>query len=455
MTKIAFDIIPDAVVRLCTTLRDAGHEAYLVGGGVRDLVLGRQVHDWDVTTSARPRQVQRLFRRTIPTGIKHGTVTVLTQGGELPVEVTTYRGDGAYTDGRRPDNVTFVASLEQDLRRRDFTINAMALDPVARQVVDPLHGERDLDARLIRAVGRAAARFEEDGLRVMRAVRFAAVLEFDVEQQTLDAIGGCLERFGLISAERVRDELLKLLQSRRPSVGLELMRRTRLLGVVLPELAAGIGLQQNRHHPDDVYTHSLAVCDAVPGDEVLRLAALLHDVGKVVTARAHPDRPGEMTFHGHERQGAEICQQVARRLKLSNAQRERLCHLVAQHMFPLEGYSAAGLRRMLRRVGPEHLPDVLTLRAADAGSKRGATQRLQQLEQLRQALDQIQQSAPPLSTSQLAINGRVLIDRLGLEPGPRIGQLMRAMLEQVTDDPALNEVEALVELARRLNDKLL
>ena len=447
---IPFDIIPASVVRLCERLEQAGFEAHLVGGGVRDMLLRRPVHDWDLATSALPEQVQRICARTIPTGIKHGTVTVLTDHGKLPVEVTTYRGEGAYSDGRHPDSVTFVRSLEEDLKRRDFTINAMALDPLRRRLVDPLCGAADIDARQIRAVGEAEQRFAEDSLRMMRAVRFAAVLEFPVEPQTLAAIPRCLPRLRLVSAERIRDELLKTLEARRPSVGLELMGSTGLMDEVLPELAAGRGLTQNRYHTEDVYRHSLSVCDATEGDAVLRLAALLHDVGKVETAAPHPGRPGEMMFHGHESVSAKLCEQICRRLKLSNAQRERVCHLVAHHMFPLDGWSAAGMRRFLRRVGPEHVRDLLALKAADISGKQQHQQRQQKLQQLRQALAETSRRAPPLSTSELAINGRDLMQQLQLQPGPIIGKLMRALLERVLEQPELNTRARLLDDAQKL-----
>lgn len=452
-SSVDFGAIPRRVVGLCETLGRAGHEAYLVGGGVRDLVLGRPVHDWDVATSARPEQVQRLFRRTVPVGIQHGTVAVLLgpRGRELEVEVTTYRGDGAYSDGRHPDEVRFVSSLEEDISRRDFTVNAMAIDPLARRLVDPLGGAEHLARRLLCAVGRPRDRFTEDGLRVMRGVRFAAVLEFAVEPDTLEAMAACAGGLRQVSWERIRDELLKLLQARLPSAGIALMERIGALALVLPELAAAAGVRQNHHHPDDVLTHLMRVCDALPDDDpLLRLAGLLHDAGKVPTAAPHPERPGEYAFYGHEKAGAELCDGIARRLKLSTAQRKRLTHLVAQHMFPLEGWSAPGLRRFLRRVGVEHLDDLLRLKGADVGVKVGAEPRLLALEELRRRLEEVQRAAPPLSTRQLALGGGELIAELGLRPGPLVGELQRKLLERVIEDPEKNTREALLAEAREL-----
>ncbi len=407
LASIDFEQIPAAVVRLCRRLRERGHDAFLVGGGVRDLLLGRPVHDWDIATSARPEEVQRAFARTVPTGIKHGTVTVLEGGLEL--QVTTFRGETTYSDARHPDSVSFVRSIEEDLSRRDFTINAMALDPVARVLVDPWGGADDLERRLLRAVGEPLARFGEDGLRAMRAVRFAAVLELAVDPPTLAAIPQVLDRFRRVSAERVRDELLKLLVAPRPSVGIELMRVSGLLGEVLPELLAGFDLTQNRFHAEDVYWHSLHACDGVPADPILRLAALLHDIGKPVTAAPHATREGENAFHAHEHEGAQLCDAIARRLKLSNEERERLCHLVAHHMIQLEGWSSPGLRRLLRRVGLEHLDDLFALRAADLGGRPEAETRLAQLAELRRRLDGLAQERPALDTRDFFIDGKAVM----------------------------------------------
>lgn len=447
---VDYDIIPAAVVRLCRRMEEAGFEAHLVGGGVRDLLLGRKVSDWDVATSARPEQVQRLFVRTIPTGIKHGTVTVLMEGGELPVEVTTYRGEGAYSDGRRPDSVAFVTSLEEDLKRRDFTINAMALDPVRRRVVDPLGGDADIEARVIRAVGEAAARFSEDGLRVMRAVRFAAVLEFPVEQSTLAAIPGSLERLRMVSAERIRDELLKMLAARMPSMGLELMNGSGLLETVLPELTATAGLYDPAHGGHDLYEHAVRACDATSGDAVLRLAALLGQVGKAAVATG--DQPSRFT--GHERAAEALCEQIARRMKLSNNQRRRICHLVVQPALPRDGWDGRGLRRLVQGVGIESLDDLLALRTGDLAPLPDAEARLEELTSLRGDLEQVLAQKPALSTSELAVNGRDLMGHLSLAPGPSLGIIMRALLERVLDDPALNERQTLLDLAESLGAEL-
>lgn len=448
--RIDFEQIPADVIGLCEQLRAAGHEAYLVGGGVRDLLLTRPVHDWDVATSARPEQVRGVFARTVPTGIKHGTVTVLLAGGR-GVEVTSYRGEAAYSDGRHPDAVTFVRSIEEDLARRDFTVNAMALDPVARVLVDPHAGGEDLERRVLRAVGRPGDRLREDGLRCMRAVRFAATLELELHADTLAAIPAAMASFRRVSRERVRDELLKLLGATRPSVGIELMRESGLLAEVLPELAATVGVQQNRHHSDDVYWHSLRACDAAPPDDsILRLAILLHDIGKPETAAPHPVNEGENTFLRHEEASARACDAIAERLRLSSAERERVVHLVANHMFPLEGWSPPGLRRFLRRVGEERLDSLFALRAADLSVRPDAEERVRQLAALRERLRTVRASAPALVTSALAIDGKQVMARLAIEPGPRVGAILRALLERVIEEPELNTPERLLALCDEL-----
>ncbi len=342
--------------------------------------------------------------------------------------------------------MVFLDSIEADLSRRDFTINAMALEPLSRELVDPFEGARDLERKLVRAVGDARQRFAEDGLRPMRALRLAAQLEFTVDPDTLAAIPEALPGFRRVSAERIRDELLKLLCAPRPGAAIELMREAGLLAEVLPELLAARSVTQNRHHFEDVYQHSLRVCDAVRPEPVLRLAALLHDVGKPLTAAPHPSREGESTFHGHERAGARLCEAIGRRLCLSNAQRERLVRLVAHHMVPTNGWTAAGLRRYLCRLGETPLDELFELRAADLQGRPQAAERLRELEEVRLQLQRLREEGGPLRVADLAIGGREVMERLGIGTGPRVGELLRALLERVLDDPALNERETLLGL---------
>jgi len=422
----------------------------VVGGGVRDLLRGKPAKDWDVAVSAPPEEVLRIFRgpgfHTVPTGLKHGTVTVLVDG--LPIEVTTFRGEGEYSDGRRPDRVEFVRTIEEDLARRDFTINALAFDPVgAAGLVDPFGGIADLDAGVIRAVGDAAARFGEDGLRTMRAVRFATTLEFALEAATQAAIPGALAVFRKVSAERVRDELMKILAARRPSIGLRLMRDTGLLAEVLPELHKGVGLTQNRYHSYDVFEHTVHAVDATPGDAVTRMAALLHDVAKPVTAAPKPDAPGENTFFRHEFVGADMSDAIMRRLKFSAEERERVVAVVKNHMFwYTPEWSDGTVRRFLRRIGPERVQELFAVRVGDVVAKGSNADPEDEIGELRRRIAAVVEADQALKTSDLAIDGKDVMAALGIPPSRRVGEVLEALLERVLDDPALNTRDGLLAL---------
>ncbi len=444
--------VPDDVVELCRKLRDAGYEAWLVGGAVRDLLRGTAAKDFDVATSAEPPDVTRLFgrKRTIPTGEKHGTVTVLTEraGHKEHVEVTTYRGEGAYSDGRRPDGVVFVRTLDEDLKRRDFTMNAIAYDPLGDALADPYGGQRDLEARLIRAVGDARERFGEDGLRAMRAVRFAAQLEFAIDAATEAAIPETIDVFRKVSAERVRDELVKILSARVPSVGLELMRTTGLLGATIPELLEGVGMHQNRYHAHDVWHHTLAAVDATEllGNPpwLVRFAALLHDVAKPRTAAPKEDSPAENTFYRHELVGAKMADAIGRRLKLANEERETIVNLVGNHMFwYTPEWSDGTVRRFISRVGVEHLEGLFALRAGDVRARGRDEAPGTEIDALRARAAAEVAKASALKITDLAVGGADVMEVLACRPGPIIGDVLRALLERVLDDDTLNSREQL------------
>lgn len=435
--------VPRAVRQVVERLQRAGYSAHPVGGCVRDSLVGRRVGDWDLTTDARPEQVGPLFDKVIPTGVEHGTVTVLV--GRWPIEVTTYRGETAYSDGRHPDRVLFLDSIEADLERRDFTINAMALDLATPRLIDPFGGRRDLRRGLIRAVGRAADRFAEDGLRPMRAVRFAAVLDFEIEPATFAAIEPAAPVFAKVALERIREELLKLLGGKRPAKGIELLRRGGLLEHVLPGLAAGCGHPQNRFHRHDVYHHALRCLEKARGDPVLKLAVLLHDIGKPATA-AGP--PGEHTFYCHERESAAQADRMLARLRFSNRDRERVRVLIANHMFHYEPqWTDGAVRRLIRRVGLERLDDLWEMRRADAwGRGPGLHRALANLRALQARVDKVLAEQDALSVKDLAIDGRDVMRVLGCGSGPRVGQVLDALLERVLDEPALNRHDRLLEL---------
>jgi tRNA nucleotidyltransferase (CCA-adding enzyme) len=451
--------IPDEVLAVCRRLRGKGYEAHLVGGGVRDMLLGRKPADFDVATDARPEEVRELFGATfaIPTGIKHGTVTVLTGHAEhRHVEVTTFRGEGVYLDGRRPSSVTYVKSLRDDLARRDFTMNAVAYDPIDDRLTDLFDGQGDLARRLIRAVGDPLERFTEDGLRPMRAVRQAAQLGFAIEPATHAAIPRALEVVRKVSAERIRDELLKLLASPQPSRGLELMRETGLLGEVLPELLEGVGCTQNRFHKHDVYGHTLSVVDATEGDAIVRLGALLHDVGKPRARQPREGAPGEYSFFKHEYVGREMADAICRRLKLPNADRDRVVGMVAHHMFFYKPeWTDGAVRRFVRDVGGgEALDALFALRKGDVAGRGFGEDPEREIGELQRRIADVAAGDAALRVTDLKINGGDVMRLLGLPPGREIGQILEKLLELVIDDASLNDRERLEALLPRVLDEL-
>jgi tRNA nucleotidyltransferase (CCA-adding enzyme) len=457
--------IPAEVVALCRRLVGAGFEAHLVGGGIRDLLLGRAPADFDVATSARPEEVVALFGSTfaIPTGLQHGTVTVLVGQGATrhAVEVTTFRGEGAYLDGRRPSSVTYVSSLEEDLSRRDFTMNAVGYDPLAGRLTDPFGGRADLQRKLVRAVGDPVQRFREDGLRPMRAVRQAAQLGFDVDPPTLAAIPETLDVMRKVSAERVRDEMLKLLAAPRPSRGIELMRTTGLLAEALPELLEGVGVTQNRFHKFDVYHHTLSVVDntRAPADAagpdaqarhalaIVRLGALLHDIGKPRARQPREGAPGEFSFFRHEYVGADMADAICRRWKLSTDDRQRVVAIVANHMFfYTPDWSDGTIRRFVRRVGGDVLGALFALREGDIAGRGFGEDPEVELGELRRRIADVATQDAALRVTDLAIDGKDVMRILDVAPGRIIGVVLERLLERVLDDPSLNERERLEAL---------
>jgi tRNA nucleotidyltransferase (CCA-adding enzyme) len=428
----------------------AGLQCHLVGGAVRDLVMGRPLTDLDIATEATPDRVAAIFRRVIPTGIRHGTVTVLYKGTRF--EVTTFRTESGYSDGRRPDAVTFSSSILEDLSRRDFTMNAMAWDLADGTLRDPYGGRADIAARLIRAIGDPEERFREDGLRPLRACRFAAQLGFRVEEATAAAVPRTLAVVAGVSAERVRDELTKILLSPTPSAGLDLMRATGLLAVVLPELAEGVGVVQGDLHCHDVFTHCLRSCDAAPaGSLELRLAALLHDVGK---PRARGEGAGgRPTFHGHETISCELAGHVLQRLRFPTAVVKRVTHLVRHHMFNYqEEWTDAAVRRLIARVGEDTVEDLVALRRADQLGMCADNALLfpAGLARFVERIQEVRSRQHAFSLRDLAVDGAKIMARLALPPGPAVGTILQQLLQAVLDDPALNEEQRLLEIAERL-----
>jgi tRNA nucleotidyltransferase (CCA-adding enzyme) len=438
--------IPAEARAVVAALRAAGKQAYLVGGGVRDLLAGLEAEDFDVATDARPEDVRRLFPRTAPTGIKHGTVTVLGSHGDY--EVTTFRRDGKYGDARHPDDVTYAQRVEEDLSRRDFTFNALAYDPVDDKLVDLFGGVEDFERGVVRAVGDAVERFSEDGLRPLRAVRLAARFGFEIEAETLNAIPKVLERVRMVAAERVRDEVVKMLATApKPSYGVDLMRETGLLDIYIPELLEGYGVTQNEFHAYDVYTHSLYSCDAAPaGKPLVRLAALLHDVGK---PRTRVVRDGRVTFYNHQAVSRRMARRILDRLRFSKKERDHVLHLIYYHMFGYTpSWTDAAVRRLIRKVGRENIADLFDLRIADwfgNGTNYGFPGYLRALER---RINEAIAREEAFTEKDLAVDGRDVMTALGIAPGPEVGEALSYLLERVLEDQSLNERERLLELLR-------
>ncbi len=446
---VKLDAVPADVFALCERLRDSGKRAWIVGGCVRDMLLGREVNDWDVCTDARPAELLKIFPRAIPTGIEHGTLTVVI--AKKHYEVTTLRGETSYSDGRRPDAVHFVDEITADLARRDFTVNAIAIDPSDGKVIDPFEGRRDLAAKIIRAVGDPRERFAEDGLRVLRAARFVATLELEIDPETKRAIEPTLDTYRKVSAERVRDEWMKTMKARRPSRAFDVMRETGILGVTCPELLEGVGMEQNRYHAYDVWRHGMECMDACQGDAILRIAALFHDVGKPRT-RALSDKTHDYTFYEHERVGAEIVEPITARLRFSNDERARITALVRHHLFHYsDDWGDGAVRRWVRRVSKELVPDLYLLNEADVRAKgKDCSEDLASLAALKVHVAKVLAAGDALAPRDLKVNGRDLMAELRMKPGRAIGEVLEALLELVLTDPAVNEREALLGHARAI-----
>ncbi|MDR1326139.1 MAG: CCA tRNA nucleotidyltransferase [Treponema sp.] len=426
---------------------------FLVGGAVRDILRGVESHDFDLATDAVPEEVIAMFRVVIPTGIKHGTVTVRYRG--LSIEVTTFRTEADYLDGRHPSRVAYAATIEADLGRRDFTMNAVAAPlPGGKPLVDPFNGIGDIKRGVICSVGEARERFSEDGLRPLRALRFVAQLGFSVEEKTLAAIKPCLEITAKVSLERIRDELDKIIATPKPSGAFLLMEKTGLLELVLPELAACRGVEQKGLHRFDVLDHSLLACDfAARRDESLlvRLAALFHDIGKP-SARALSD-DGVWTFYQHEKTSATLCRALMTRLHYSGAMINDVTHLIGEHMFHYEDiWTNAAVRRFIQRVGVEHLDALYRLRLADASGITGREVPADYLAGLVSRVDAALAQSAALSLKDLALTGHDLM-AIGIKPGRLIGIILNELLETVLDDPELNTREKLLEIAGKLNQR--
>ncbi len=437
--------LPEKVHKIIDTLEEAGFEAYAVGGCVRDSILGREPDDWDITTSAKPEEMKRLFPRTVDTGIKHGTVTVLL-GGE-GFEVTTYRIDGTYEDGRHPSEVTFTSNLKEDLLRRDFTINAMAYNE-RDGLMDLYGGLADIEKQVIRCVGDAVERFEEDALRMLRAVRFSAQLGYRIDEVTGEAVKALAPNLQKISAERIRVELVKLVTSPHP----DYLRTAYELGItaqVLPEFDLCMETpQRHRHHCYDVGEHILHSMLGVEPDKVLRLGMLFHDIGKPQTLTVDPD--GTTHNKRHPLEGEKITRKVMRRLKFDNDTTDKVTKLVLYHDYDIAP-TEAGVRRAVNRIGEDIFPMIFTVRRADiaAQSDYMREEKLAKVAYIEKLYREVLVRRDAVTLKDLAISGNDLIAG-GMPPGRQIGETLSALLERVLDDPSLNTREILLKLYKEV-----
>ena len=445
--------IPPEVLKIVGNLEKSGFEAWVVGGCVRDLLLDRKPHDWDVTTNASPAEIQGIFDHTYYTN-DFGTVGVVTDSLDETlkvVEVTPYRLEGKYSDSRRPDSVIFSQKLDDDLKRRDFTINALAYSPTQEKMVDLYGGIKDIKDMLVRAVGEPRARFGEDALRILRAIRIAAELDFAIEEETKGAMVELVSQLEKVSKERIRDEFVRIINSQKPLKSLVLAQGMGLLKYIAPDLEQGMGVEQNQAHSFDVFEHNLrSLQHAADKDwsSDIRIAALFHDVGKPKTSR-WSDEKKDWTFYGHDVVGAKITKKVLEDLRFSREIVDKVERLVRWHMFfsDPDKITLSAVRRIITNVGRENIEDLVKLRICD---RIGTGRPKEQPFRLRMYQSMIEQTLrDPISVGMLAVDGKRVMEITREAPGPRIGWMLHALLEEVLDDPTKNTVEYLGE---RLGD---
>lgn len=435
--------IPQNILYILDRLEQAGHEAYIVGGCVRDSLMGAQPHDFDITTSALPEETMRVFSdlKVIETGLKHGTVTVLYKNE--PIEITTYRIDGDYADGRHPDEVRFTRSLAEDVARRDFTMNGIAYSP-KRGLFDLYEGAEDIRKGVIRCIGDPDKRFGEDALRIMRALRFSAVLGFDIEKVTADSLRRNRALLKQVSGERIIEELKKLLCGGR--AGDVLRSYPEVFAEIIPELAPCIGYEQHsRFHSLTLYEHLVKAAESCPRDDGLRLAMLLHDIGKPLTQSE--DEKGEWHFYEHAKKSAELASVILERFHCSNALRERVCEIIRYHGFVPENTDKF-IRRRLSKHGAERFRDIMLAHIADDSAKQEfAKERIPEWREIMRRAQEIADEKPCLSSKELAVGGKELSALV--PPSPKMGEVIRHLLEMVVDGELPNEQQALMDEAQR------
>lgn len=438
-------------------LHEKGFEAYLVGGSVRDLIIGREPKDWDVTTNATPEQIIAAFDKTFyentfgTVGVvinKEGVDGVAGEVGEV-IEVTPYRLESEYSDGRRPDSVSFSDKIEDDLKRRDFTINALAYDPIKDELIDLFDGIKDIQSKTIRTVGDGMTRFQEDGLRVLRAVRLSAELGFTINIETEKALNDSREMLAKIAKERIRDEFVKILMSDNPMVSIYMCQKLGILKYIIPELEEGLHTKQNQAHSYDVFEHLLRSLQCAADKKYpfeIRLSALLHDIGKP-KSRRYSEEKKDYTFYGHEVIGAEMSKKILERLCFPRKTIDLVYKYVRWHMFfsDTEQITLSAVRRMIANVGRENIWNLMNLRICDRVGTGRPKENPYRLRKYTSMIEQVMMD--PVSVSMLKINGKQIMDLLHVEPGPKIGLILNAILEEVIEDPSKNTVEKLNEMA--------
>jgi poly(A) polymerase/tRNA nucleotidyltransferase (CCA-adding enzyme) len=429
--------IPDMVLDISQRLTKSGYQAFIVGGAIRDSLLGLRAKDWDVATDAKPDNIHDLFPEMTRFNLKHGTVTLVSEGRHF--EVTTFRG----TEG-------FSLHIEEDLAHRDFTFNAMAYNISNKRIIDPFGGKEDMKDKVVRAVLNPLDRFNEDPLRMMRAIRFSIELGYAIEPETLMAIKTMAQAIDIVAKERVRDELLKVLMVTRPSAGFHLMRKSGLLKGIVPELMEGYRKRQNNYHKYTIYRHAMETVDSIKGDPVLRLSALFHDIAK---PRVRKKINGRWRFFGHATASAEITKEIMMRLKFSNDRITRVTHLIAHHMFDYkQELSDKAVRRFIKRIGADNVDDLIALRKADDLAHGWGRDFEKDIEKFKNRIDSQIKKSCPFTISELAVNGHDVMNVAGLHPGPKIGQILNQLLEIVIERPEHNQKHKLIKILQDMKE---
>jgi poly(A) polymerase/tRNA nucleotidyltransferase (CCA-adding enzyme) len=455
--------IPKEILFAIHTLNTAGFQAYIVGGSIRDLLLHKKPKDWDIATNALPEEIQGLFPHHFYNN-KYGTVTIVndttTDETLKNIEITPFRAESGYSDRRHPDEVTFTKTIEEDLARRDFTINAIAYDPSQGQLVDPYKGQKDISLKVIRAVGEAKERFEEDALRIIRAARIASELGFEIEENTEAALKGSVGLLNEIAEERIRDEFSRIVLTKEPKKAIELLHKLGILAVIVPEIEEGIGVEQNSAHSYTVFEHNLRALQHASDKDWgfhVKLAALFHDVAKPHT-KGWNEVKKDHTFYGHDVVGAKMTKKILTRLKFSRETIDVVTKLVRYHLFfsDTDKVTLSAVRRLLQNVGKDHIWELMNLRACDrigTGRPKEAPYRLRKYEAM---IEEVMRD--PITVGMLKIDGKRIMEVSRENPGPRIGFILHALLEEVLENPEKNTVEQLeartLELAKLSEEEL-